>query len=483
MRKKPNILIIHADQHRWDCLGINNNKDIKTPNIDGLAKDGVLYKNSFCPFPVCTPSRYSLITGLYVHQHMGTTNHCTIPEMLDTFPKILKKSGYKTKAVGKMHFTPTYLDVGFDDMELSEQDGPGRHDDDYHRWLREKGLVDGIDLMDQVKEFRDQAPQAYWDAFGAIVSDLDEAHHSTTWIGNKALETIEDWQIEGNLLMVGFIKPHHPFDPPAPWDKLYDPKELTLLPGWEEEISEMDLNFHSGYFPNQLLNEERLKEVMAYYYASISQIDQYIGRIVEVMKKKGIYDNTMIIYTSDHGDYMGHRHRLLKGGYLYDSLAKVPLIIKYPEGRFAGTVSEALVNNIDISVTILNQAGCKPGKLMSGMDLTVDTEGHNFIFAESGLQYMVRNKKRKLLLCQEPSKSQFFDLEKDPLEKINLFNVPEYQEEVIAFTKALANWKLFEARTPPYLNYNASVISKENVPQRDDNHLKESMEYFRKMMY
>ena len=113
--QQPNVLIIHADQHRIDCLGAYGNKDIRTPNIDALAADGVRYDNSFCPHPVCTPSRYSLLSGLYVHEHRGWTNHTTLAPDIETFPKILRQAGYRTAAVGKMHFTPTYLDVGFDE--------------------------------------------------------------------------------------------------------------------------------------------------------------------------------------------------------------------------------------------------------------------------------------------------------------------------------------------------------------------------------
>ena len=136
----PHILLIHADQHRYDCLGAYGNPDIETPAIDALASEGVTFEHSFCPFPVCTPSRYSLLSGLYVHQHLGTTNRSTLPAGLPTLPRQLGQAGYATAAVGKMHFTPAYLDVGFQEMWLAEQDGPGRYDDDYHRWLREEGL-------------------------------------------------------------------------------------------------------------------------------------------------------------------------------------------------------------------------------------------------------------------------------------------------------------------------------------------------------
>ncbi|MDX9753493.1 MAG: sulfatase-like hydrolase/transferase, partial [bacterium] len=292
----PNVLVIHVDQHRFDCLSVTGNPDVKTPHIDALAGDSVLFENSFCPFPVCTPSRYSLLSGQYVHQHGGFTNRSTLSPAIDTFPKLLRAAGYKTKAVGKMHFTPTYLDVGFDEMELSEQDGEGRWDDDYHRFLMQHDLVDRIDLMDQRKEYRNGAPKSYWDAFGAVVSGLPEKYHSTTWVGDRSIDTLNTWDAsQPHLLMAGFIKPHHPFDPPAPWHQMYDPDTLTILPGWTEECLAWDYSYSHGYFDNKTLNIPALKRCMAYYYATISQIDHHVGRMIEVLKKKNLYDNTMII--------------------------------------------------------------------------------------------------------------------------------------------------------------------------------------------
>src|SRR5207245_2134040 len=138
--------------------------------LDALAADGVRYVNSFCSFPVCTPSRYSLLSGLPVHVHTGWDNHCTLPPGTATFASLLQQAGYATKAIGNMHFTPTYLDVGFSEMQLSEQDGPGRWDDDYHRYLRNLNLVDVNDLEDQRAEFRKNAPPEYWRTFGALTS-------------------------------------------------------------------------------------------------------------------------------------------------------------------------------------------------------------------------------------------------------------------------------------------------------------------------
>ena len=117
---QPNILILHLDELRQDCLGCYGNPDIQTPNIDALAADGVTYQNHYTVYPVCTPSRYSLFSSLYVHQHAAWDNHCTLPSGYPTFPKLLRENGYQTTAVGKMHMTPTYLDIGFSDLELTD---------------------------------------------------------------------------------------------------------------------------------------------------------------------------------------------------------------------------------------------------------------------------------------------------------------------------------------------------------------------------
>jgi len=481
--QRPNVLVIHTDQHRIDCLGAYGNAQVRTPHIDSLAADGVRFTNSFCPLPVCTPSRYSLLSGLYVHQHQGWSNRSTLKPGTDTFASILKEAGYRTKAVGKMHFTPTYLDVGFEELELAEQDGPGRFDDDYHRYLRQRDLMDGIDIQDQRKEYRDKAPPEYWETFGAARSDLAEPHHSTTWIADRAMETLGRWTASGNLLMVGFIKPHHPFDPPAPWDATYDPEKLSILPGWTDEPFPHDAQLSGGYFPNAKLAPPVLRRVMAYYYATLSQIDFHVGRMIDLLKTRGLYENTMIVFTSDHGDYMGFHHLLLKGNHMYDPLVKVPLIIKYPRQAARGTASDALVSNVDVAPTILRQAGCRIGRDMHGMNLAEDVK-REIVFAEIGGdgQLMARTRTRKLILRQSREKSLFFDLEADPLEMTNLYGRPEHQAEIDRLAKAIEDWRGPAASTRVYVDENAATIKQPNVPNLDDNHRQEMIAYFQKKM-
>jgi arylsulfatase A-like enzyme len=496
-RTKPNVLLILTDQHRWDCLGAAGNPDLRTPHLDALAADGVRFANAFCPLPVCTPSRYSILSGLYVHQHGGWTNRCTLNPALPSFPRQLQRAGYHTHAVGKMHFTPTYLDAGFDALELAEQDGDGRLDDDYHRALRDNGLADAVDVIDQRREYRERAPRAYWETFGALRSDLPEEWHSTTWIGDRAVAAIETWAgaARPNLLVASFIKPHHPFDPPAPWDSMYDPDALTLLPGWTETLSERDRGFNRGYFPNDELTEPVLRRAMAYYYATISQVDHQVGRMVAALKRQGIYEDTLVIFTADHGEYLGFHHMLLKSGHMYDPLMRVPLLVKQPSGITEGAeaglragpthsrVSDALVGHVDLAPTILRAAGLEPPPAMPGADLA-DANGpaaqRDFIFAESrqGAHYMARSRTHKLLLGRDPRHSLFFDLRSDPHEQTDLLHDPAAADLVRAHRDALVDWLLFQTPTPVYVDSRAPLVDQPNARPTDAAHRRAMLEWY-----
>lgn len=461
---RPNVLLIMADQHRWDCTGFNGNRQIQTPHLDALAAEGVNYPNTVCPFPVCTPSRYSLVSGQYVHQHGGWSNRCTLDPIIETFPRVMRSHGYATKAIGKMHYTPTYLDVGYSQMELCEQDGDGRFDDDYHRDLMQAGLIDAIDLYDQRREYRRRAPQTYWDAYGALTSDLPEAWHSTTWVGDRAVRTLEQWTAGGNLLTASFVKPHHPFDPPAPWDQMYDIEELAPLPGWTEERPAADR--HPAYFDNGQLTEPLLRRIMAHYYGTISHIDRQVGRMLDVLRRRGLYDNTLVIYLSDHGEYMGFHHMILKQGHAYDPLAKVPLVIKYPHGVAAGSQSDKLSNLVDVAPTILHQLGLPVPAGMKGLDLAdpASTREIAFLENEPAGYYMARSHTHKLIWDRDPAKSQFFDLTQDPHELHNVIHEASVQPLVAHFRDAIAYWLLFESPPVLRLDLAAPQIDQPNVP-------------------
>ncbi len=460
---KPNVLVIHADQHRFDCLGVAGNEDIKTPHIDALARDGVFHSNCFTTFPLCTPARYSLLTGLYARQHLGMANETALPGGIATFPRILKQAGYKTACVGKMHFQPTYLDVGFDTMLLAEQAGPGRYDDDYHRYLMERGLLDVTDMQDQVFESRAKAPASYHADFGSAPSALGEAHYSTSWIRDRAIEVLNRWDEGGNLLMAGFIKPHHPFDAPVPWCDMYDPGKLTLLPGWTDANLPRDTRFYNGYFNNQKLGQAALKRVMAQYYASISHIDACVGQMAALLKEKGLYDDALIFYTGDHGEYLGFHHMLLKGNYMYDPLVRMPLVVKYPGRAHAGERHDGLVSIIDATATIVDATGCILPRHLWAQVQPLEDAGRELVFAEDPRgNYMVRSRRHKLLWYKDVE-SQFFDLVADPYELENRIEDPACQADVQRMKDALFAWLAFEARPAPHEDGAAREIAGPNV--------------------
>ncbi len=483
-----NILFILADQHRRECLGCYGNSQIATPALDALARDGVLAENCFCPYPVCTPSRYSLFSSLYARQHGGWSNHSTLLQPRQTFPAILRNAGFQTAAVGKMHFTPTYLDIGFDRMVLAEQDGPGRWDDDYHRELMAQDLFDPEDLIDQVQEYRRQAPEAYWKSWGTLPASLPPEMYSTEWIGRQALRELETWQGGGNMLMVGFIKPHHPMDVPGPWNQLLNPEELDLLPGWTEEIPERNQQFSKGYFPNKELTREALQRVMASYYGSISQIDDQVSQMVELLKRRGLYENTMIVYTSDHGDYMGFQHMILKGNHMYDPLMRVPLIIKPAAGAATtpgGKVLEGLCSNLDLAPTILRHAGLESWVGMEGLDLfSPEFRGRDAVFAEQnqGRYLMIRTPTHKLLLDRVHDRCLLFDLVADPLELEDVAQEAASRGVVNELLERLAAWEAARPAQPLHCDEQAPVIDQPNVPPRDLSHRDAIISWYRQKM-
>jgi arylsulfatase len=480
-----NVVILYADEYRADCIGVAGNDTIQTPSLDALAGDGVLYRNSYCVWPVCTPSRISLMTGQYVKQHGGRSNRSTVLPGTPTYATILRDAGYSTTAVGKMHFTPAYQDVGFDTMLLAEQNGRGRNVDDYHRHLKDEGILNSKDLIDQERRYRKDAPDEYWDTFGAYVSDVPDEHHTTTWTGNQAVDTISNWKKDqGNVLMVGFLKPHHPFDPPAPWHERYDPETTPILEGYTNSVPKQDYRRARGYFDNAKLTPAALKRATAFYYATITHMDYHIGRIIEELKKKGLYENTLIVFTADHGEYMGFHHMLLKGNYPYEALAKVPLIIKYPGQRHAGIQTEELVNTLDVTSTILNETGQKETIDMRGDALGGNTSGRvaprKIVIVEDKMGVMVRDGRHKLMLVRNDSMSQFFDLERDPLEMDNRIMDANYAVVITELKDAVINWQLNETDRSVYVDTGVPVASGNNVPTNLDATEQELLEYFDK---
>jgi arylsulfatase A-like enzyme len=392
------------------------------------------------------------------------------------FPRLLRERGYATAAIGKMHFYPTYASYGFDHMELSEQNGPGRYEDDYHRWLANRGRIDLVDLIDQEAEFRRYAGQDYLDSFGARASDLPEELHSTTWAGDRAVAYLERAE-PPFCLWLGFIKPHHPFDPPARWLEVYDEEKLSPLPGWTETIPAPDAG-KRGYFEYEPLTLPTLRRVMAHYYATISHVDAQIGRVLQVLRRRGLED-TVVIYTADHGEFLGYHHLLLKGAYLYEPLVRVPLVMaRLGEGNWAaGRRENALVESIDVTSTFLASAGVEQPSSVQGCDLTPVLRGERdehreTVFSQSGgmSMQMLRAGRWKLIQAARERDRMLFDLKQDPTELRNLYDEPGYRDVGSELERRLLERLCGEVRTPSYAQAAAGATSLEQGAARGPAH-------------
>jgi len=421
---RANIILILADEHRWDCAGYAGNCDVRTPNLDALARHGVTFSQAICQYPLCVPSRVTLMTGQYVHTHGVEGNRAGLPLTATTLPGVLHAAGYNTAAIGKMHFTPTFANYGFDIMQLAEQDGPGRLEDNYHAWLKDHGQSDDVDVWDQVD--RDRAPQAYWDSFGAMTSNLPETSHCTTWIGDQAVRFLQLAR-EPFFLWMGFIKPHHPFDPPEPWDRLYDPAKLTLPDGWRLPVPEEDIR-RGGYFDPRQMTEPKFRQVLAYYYASISHMDRQIGRVLATLTARG-FTNNLIVYCADHGDYMGQHGLILKNEQPYEALLRVPLIFAGLTGQRRGETEPALAQLTDIVPTILDAAGLGVPPTVEGKTLVPALKQADVYVRDAALAQgpggmrIARTLTHKLV--QSPEFSALYDLVRDPYEFDNLYGRPD----------------------------------------------------------
>ncbi len=461
--KKTNLLVLYVDQLRKDAIGPYGNTTIITPTLDLLAKDSMVFTNHFCSFPVCTPSRYSFLSGLYASEHCCWTNRSTLAAELPTFPRVLSDNGYHTVTVGKMHLTPTYLDVGFKEMTLSEQDGDGRFEDDYHLYLMDNNQIDGIDVIDQRSEYRKDATKAYFDSFGVEVSDLPQEFHSTTWVTKQALEKLETWKPEGEALMVSYIKPHHPFDPSQAYLDMYKNTEVELLPGYTREVPSWDLSYNQGYFDNTKLDEETAREMTKYYYASITQIDSGIKELIDVLKRKNLYETTQIIFSADHGDFLGFHHLALKQNHMYDPLLAIPLMIKYP-GKEPGHCSD-LSDNTQVASEIISSLGIETRGLGNSKDLHSNSKyvlamNRQITQGEEQTCYAVRSSQFKLLMTGTLEDIRLFDVLNDPLELHNISTKKEYLSIIEDMKRFLFNSILFTKTSKNRLEPKAPVVTK-----------------------
>ena len=448
MSKTPNILFLMTDQHRWDALGAVN-PVVKTPNLDRLAADGVLFSQAVCQCPMCIPSRYSMMSGLYASQIGVRSNGDMIPRD-DLMPvpvpaETLQQAGYQTAGFGKTHWYA--VDRGGEDVVSSRRGFETRAHARGAPYLAERE-PDMLMMCDEDPKGWNQ----YWkeiepyglggenDAgYQGVTSTVPVHRHREGWNSDKALEFIDSGCDETRplFLYLSLDAPHSAFNVPPEFEALYDLDEIPDMPQppWNEPPEEHDGGHLRKEAWKSLSPEERRRTTLR-YYAFCSFADAMLGRVVDRMREKGILDNALIMFVSDHGDMLGERQHRFSKYCLYESSVRVPMILsgsalpKSLKGR-----SDRPAGLIDVLPTLLDAAGLDVPKYLAGESLLKPPVRQGQFCEYFGrennqrLAYMWRNPEWKLILYLDENgdeaKGELYNLKDDPLEAENLFQCLE----------------------------------------------------------
>ncbi len=460
--KRPNILLIMADQLRYDALGCYGNTRIHTPNIDSLALNGCAFDNHFVQNPVCSPSRCSILTGRYPKNHGTRDNGIALRDSEITLPEVLHENGYLTAAIGKMHLT-----TQFRPKEREEEDWPedrygfevihttcDTKTGEYLDWLKRESPVDyeEVKMQGERKAREDRASAADKDTSGppqVYPGKINPKFHQSAWIADRTIDLIRESGTERPFFaLCSFVDPHHPFDPPKAYADLYDPDTLDAPVYREGELLDKPPHFmkhRTGRgFSNEKYDYRKLSlhqwgQVKAAYYGMITLVDENVGRILEAVREKGIEDDTLVIFTNDHGELMGDHGLLFKGPFLYDCLIKAPLLIKWPGVIPKGARFGQITEHVDLMPTILEYAGIRTPYGVQGMSMATVMRGD----AGAGRRYALTEfkcydwgldvrcltgKDYKLTYYAGERFGELYDRNADPEEFVNLWADPAWQQ-------------------------------------------------------
>lgn len=367
MARKPNILLLFTDQQRWDTIHALGNPYIQTPFLDRLVAEGTSFTSAYTPSPVCVAARCSLVLSQWAHQ-TGCTANTPMPQDRASMMELLQGEGYQTHGVGKMHFVPDARKLwGFDSRVFSEEGGM-RENDDFCDTLRSNGYDHVLDPNGVRSEWY-YVPQP---------SQLPARLHHSTFIADRSIQFLQSRdRSRPFLLWSSFVKPHPPFESPVPWNRLYKPVEMPFpyMPRGYEDLQTYWNRVQNRYkYRDQGFDGNLVRLTKCAYYAAISFVDYNAGRILQALEDQGELDNTLVLFTSDHGELLGDYGSWGKRS-MVDSAARVPLLVRYPERFAAGVRCEAPASLVDVAPTFLQAAGIKPGAQHSGVDLADLTAG------------------------------------------------------------------------------------------------------------
>ncbi len=433
-RRRPNVLLLMADQMRGDCLGSAGHPCLRTPHLDRLAREGARFDRAYSSTPSCTPARAGLLTGLKPWNH-GMLGYNEVAGRYDNeLPRMIREQGYDAVGIGKMHYHSQRNRHGFRRTLLDES---GRVESagfvsDYRQWFARE--APGLDP---------DATGIGWNDHRMAPYALPERLHPTRWTGDRAVEYLESYErAEPFFLKVSFARPHSPYDPP----------ERHLAPYREAEIPERFVGdwaeAHAlrgaARFPDDLargdLGPEPPRLARMGYYGNVAFIDETIGRIFEVLERRGWWDDTLILFTADHGDMLGDHH-LWRKTFAYESSARIPMLLRWPSWLLAarrGRVFHQPVELRDVLPTFLHAAaGGYDESRFDGRSLlelvagearrwreTLDLE-HSTCYWPENQWTGLTDGRTKYVYYAPTGLQQLFDLTEDPHELHDLALDPE----------------------------------------------------------
>jgi len=433
-RKRPNILLIMGDQHRGDCLGAAGHSCVRTPHLDRLATEGVRFRCAYTAAPSCTPARAGLLTGLSPWHH-GMLGYGAVAERYENeMPRLLREAGYYGLGIGKMHWRPQRALHGFHETLLDESGRAESRDfvSDYRQWFRQ-----------QAPDLNPDATGIGWNAYAAKPYALPEHLHPTRWTGDRAVAFLRDYKREEPwFLKVSFARPHSPYDPPERFWKMYEGANIPKpsVGAWAERYACREQKLPADTWRGDL-GAEQVRRSRQGYYGSVTFVDEQIGRILEALAARGWLEDTLILYTADHGDMTGD-HNLWRKTYAYEASARIPMLVRWPERFVSAKRGQVLAQPVelrDVLPTFLDAAcAAADPKRFDGRSLLdlvrgktagwrefIDME-HDICYAKENHWTALTDGRIKYIFHAMTGEQQLFDLEKDPGELEDLAAKPEH---------------------------------------------------------
>ncbi len=431
-RRKPNLLLIVADDHRGGTLGIDGDPRRATPRLDELARQGVRFTKAFCNAPVCTASRQSFITGRLPHATGVTRLTTALPDTAVTLADWLAKAEYDTAGIGKMHFNSKNPHGFQERVDLHE----------WNEWLAVKP-PEGGDQRRPWNPFKD--PAAVWLNAACRPEGLPAAAMDSTYFADQAIDYLRHHKADPFFLMVSFYDPHSPFHFPRDWQSRFRRSSFKAPP-----ITEEDRRLQPKVF--QSLTEREIRGIQAAYYTSLSFLDFQVGRVLDALDESGLTKDTVVVFLGDNGYMLGEHGRFEKHCF-YEPAVRVPLIVRWPEQLPAGKRVDAMVESVDLFPTVLELLGNAPPKNLHGKSFVPllrgepGAKGRDVVFSEylENEEAMVRSERYKLIVgtgrrkrldgyeVDDPSPGPYlrlFDLQTDPDENLDLSSKAEFRDVI-----------------------------------------------------